>query len=29
MKAVKVVRNGQLFIMKNGALYNMQGAIVK
>jgi len=29
MKAVKVVRNGQLFIMKNGALYNMQSAIVK
>lgn len=29
MKAVKVVRNGQLFIEKNGVLYNAQGAIVK
>lgn len=29
VKAVKVVRNGQLFIEKNGVLYNAQGAIVK
>jgi hypothetical protein len=29
VKAVKVVRDGQLFIMKNGELYNMQGAVVK
>lgn len=29
MKAVKVIRNGQLFIEKNGNLYNAQGAIVK
>ena len=28
-KAVKVIREGQLFIMKNGVLYNAQGAIVK
>lgn len=28
-KAVKVVRNGQLFIEKNGVVYNAQGAIVK
>ena len=29
VKAVKVVRNGQLFIEKNGVLYNAQGAVVK
>lgn len=29
LKAVKVMRDGQLFIQKNGVLYNMQGAIVK
>lgn len=29
VKAVKVVRNGQLFIEKNGVVYNAQGAIVK
>ena len=29
VKAVKVVRNGQLFIEKNGVIYNAQGAIVK
>ena len=29
VKAVKVVRNGQLFIEKNGVLYNAQGTIVK
>ena len=29
VKAVKVVRNGQLFIEKNGVLFNAQGAIVK
>ena len=29
VKAVKVVRNGQMFIQKNGVLYNMQGAVVK
>ena len=29
LKAVKVVRNGQLFIEKNGVLYNAQGAVVK
>ena len=29
VKAVKVVRDGQLFIQKNGVLYNAQGAIVK
>lgn len=29
MKAMKIVRDGQLFILKNGVLYNMQGAIVK
>ena len=28
-KAQKVVRNGQLFIEKNGVLYNAQGAVVK
>lgn len=28
-KAVKVVRDGQLLILKNGILYNAQGAIVK
>ena len=27
--AVKVIRNGQLFIEKNGVLYNAQGAVVK
>lgn len=29
VKAVKVVRDGQLLIQKNGVLYNAQGAIVK
>ena len=29
VKATKVVRNGQLFIEKNGVVYNAQGAIVK
>lgn len=29
VKAVKVIRNGQLFIEKNGVLYDAQGAIVK
>lgn len=29
VKAVKVIRNGQLFIEKNGVLYNAQGAVVK
>ena len=29
VKAVKVVRDGQLFIEKNGVLYNAQGAVVK
>ena len=29
VKAVKVVRDGQLLILKNGVLYNAQGAIVK
>lgn len=29
VKAAKVVRNGQLFIEKNGVLYNAQGAVVK
>ena len=29
VKAVKVVRNGQLFIEKNGVLYNAQGSVVK
>lgn len=28
-KAVKVIRNGQLFIEKNGVLYNAQGSVVK
>ena len=28
-KAVKVVRDGQLLILKNGVLYNAQGAVVK
>ena len=28
-KAMKVVRDGQLLILKNGVLYNAQGAIVK
>ena len=28
-KAVKVIRNGQLFIIKNGVEYNAQGALVK
>lgn len=28
-KAVKVIKNGQLFIEKNGVLYNAQGAVVK
>lgn len=29
VKAVKVIRNGQLFIEKNGVLYNAQGSVVK
>ncbi len=29
VKTVKVIRNGQLFIEKNGVLYNAQGAVVK
>lgn len=29
VKTVKVLRNGQLFIEKNGVLFNAQGAIVK
>ena len=29
VKAVKIIRDGQLFIQKNGVLYNAQGAIVK
>ena len=29
VKAVKVIRNGQLFIEKNGVIYNAQGAVVK
>ena len=29
VKAVKVVRDGQMMILKNGILYNMQGAVVK
>ena len=29
VKAVKVVRNGQLFIIKNGVVYNVLGAIVR
>ena len=29
IKAVKVIRNGQLFIEKNGVLFNAQGAVVK
>jgi len=29
VKAVKVVREGKLFIEKNGVLYNAQGAVVK
>jgi len=29
IKAVKVIRNGQLFIEKNGVIYNAQGAVVK
>ena len=29
VKAVKVVRNGQLFIEKNGVLYDAQGAVVR
>ena len=28
-KAVKVIENGQMFIIKNGVRYNAQGAIVK
>jgi hypothetical protein len=28
-KAVKVIRDGQMFIMKNGVLYNAQGAVVR
>lgn len=29
VKTVKVIRNGQLFIEKNGVLFNAQGAVVK
>lgn len=29
VKAVKVIRNGQLFIEKNGVLYNAQGTVVR
>lgn len=29
VKAVKVIRNGQLFIEKNGVLYDAQGAVVR
>ena len=29
VKAVKVIRDGQLFIEKNGVLYNAQGTVVK
>ena len=29
VKAEKVIRNGQLFIEKNGVLYNAQGSVVK
>ena len=29
VKAVKVIRNGQLFIEKNGVLYDAQGVVVK
>ena len=29
VKAVKVLRNGQLFIIKNGVAYNVLGAIVR
>lgn len=29
IKATKVVRDGQMMILKNGVLYNMQGAVVK
>ena len=29
VKAVKVIRNGQLFIEKNGVLYNAQGVVVE
>ncbi len=29
VKAVKVVENGQMFILKNGVKYNAQGAVVK
>ena len=29
VKAIKVMRNGQLFIIRNGEMYNMQGNIVK
>ena len=29
LKAVKVIENGQIFIIKNGVKYNAQGAIVK
>ena len=28
-KAVKVIRNGQFFVIKNGIFYNAQGAVVK
>jgi hypothetical protein len=28
-KAVKVVRDGQIFILKNGQLYNLVGTVVK
>ena len=29
VKAQKVIRNGQLYILKNGVLYNAQGTVVK
>lgn len=29
VKAVKVIRDGQLYIMHNGRMYNVQGAVVK
>lgn len=29
IKAVKVIRDGQLYIMYNGKIYNVQGAVVK
>ena len=29
VKAVKVMENGQIFIIKNGVKYNAQGAVVR